>query len=68
MTFKKQDLKDYSSLNQKYLVIKGIFFESFNHKEFKNKTGLNVNFLQENQSKSSKNVNKDCISKTHLTR
>ena len=35
---------------------RGYFFESFNQKEFKKNTGLNINFSQDNQSKSSKNV------------
>ena len=35
---------------------RGYFFESFNQKEFKYNTGLNINFLQDNQSKSSKDV------------
>jgi len=36
---------------------RGYFFESFNEKEFINKTGVNINnFVQDNQSKSCKNV------------
>ena len=35
---------------------RGYFFESFNQKEFKYNTGLNINFTQDNQSKSSKDV------------
>ena len=31
---------------------RGYFFESFNAKEFKEKTGLEVNFVQDNESKS----------------
>ena len=29
---------------------RGSFFESYNHKLFQEKTGLNVNFIQDNQS------------------
>lgn len=35
---------------------RGYFFESFNQRTFFEKTGLNVNFIQDNQSKSSKGV------------
>jgi len=35
---------------------RGYFFESFNSKEFHNATGLGVQFVQDNQSLSSKNV------------
>jgi dTDP-4-dehydrorhamnose 3,5-epimerase len=35
---------------------RGYFFESFNQKTFNNLTGLNVNFVQDNQSKSTKGV------------
>ncbi len=35
---------------------RGYFFESFNLKEFKEKTGLDVNFVQDNESKSSYSV------------
>ncbi len=35
---------------------RGFFFESFNHKVFQEATGLNVNFVQDNHSKSQKNV------------
>ncbi len=35
---------------------RGYFFESFNKKTFFDKTGLDVNFIQDNQSKSSKGV------------
>ena len=35
---------------------RGYFFESFNQKEFKEHIGDNINFYQDNQSKSSKNV------------
>ena len=35
---------------------RGYFFESFNSKEFRKATGLDVQFVQDNQSLSSKNV------------
>lgn len=35
---------------------RGNFFEVFNQKEFENKIGLQVNFVQDNQSKSQKGV------------
>ncbi len=35
---------------------RGYFFESFNQQTFLDKTGMHVNFIQDNQSKSSKGV------------
>lgn len=35
---------------------RGYFFESFNQKEFKEKTGIQLDFVQDNQSKSQKGV------------
>jgi dTDP-4-dehydrorhamnose 3,5-epimerase len=35
---------------------RGFFFESFNHRLFQEKTGLNPTFVQDNHSRSSKNV------------
>jgi dTDP-4-dehydrorhamnose 3,5-epimerase len=35
---------------------RGFFFEAFNAKDFANATGLNVNFVQDNHSRSSKGV------------
>ena len=35
---------------------RGFFFESFNHRDFAQVTGLNVNFVQDNHSRSAKNV------------
>lgn len=35
---------------------RGFFFESFNQRDFKNATGLEVNFVQDNHSKSSQGV------------
>lgn len=35
---------------------RGFFFESFNHRDFEQKTGLKVNFVQDNHSYSTKNI------------
>jgi len=35
---------------------RGCFFESFNQKKFNKATGFNINFIQDNQSRSSKGV------------
>ena len=35
---------------------RGFFFESFNQKDFQQTTGLDVNFVQDNHSKSSQGV------------
>jgi dTDP-4-dehydrorhamnose 3,5-epimerase len=35
---------------------RGFFFESYNHQKFTEKTGLNINFIQDNHSKSRQNV------------
>lgn len=35
---------------------RGYFFESFNQKEFEEKAGIKINFVQDNQSKSQKGV------------
>jgi dTDP-4-dehydrorhamnose 3,5-epimerase len=35
---------------------RGFFFESYNHKLFREKTGLNLEFVQDNHSKSKQNV------------
>lgn len=35
---------------------RGYFFESFNQKQFTEKTGLNIHFVQDNQSKSDRGV------------
>jgi dTDP-4-dehydrorhamnose 3,5-epimerase len=35
---------------------RGFFFESFNHKSFASLTGLNVNFVQDNHSRSARHV------------
>ena len=57
MTFTETDIEGLFIIQPKiYRDERGYFFESFNQLEFKNKTGLNINFVQDNQSKSSKNV------------
>ena len=38
---------------------RGFFFESFNHRLFQEKTGLNPTFVQDNHSRSAKNVRRD---------
>lgn len=35
---------------------RGFFYESFHHKSFQEKTGLNINFVQDNHSRSNQNV------------
>ena len=35
---------------------RGLFYENYNQDEFKEKTGLNINFVQDNYSRSKKNV------------
>ncbi len=35
---------------------RGFFFESFNQRDFQQATGLNVDFVQDNHSKSSRGV------------
>jgi dTDP-4-dehydrorhamnose 3,5-epimerase len=35
---------------------RGFFFESYNHQKFTEKTGLNIQFIQDNHSKSKQNV------------
>ncbi len=35
---------------------RGFFFESYNHQKFTDKTGLNIHFVQDNQSLSQQNV------------
>ncbi len=35
---------------------RGYFFESFNQQKFQQQTGLNISFVQDNQSKSTKGV------------
>jgi len=57
MQFIETDLKGLFVIQPKVFEdSRGYFFESFNQKEFKKNTGLNINFSQDNQSKSSKNV------------
>ena len=54
MEIEKTILSDcYVIHNSIFTDKRGYFFESFNSKTFKKLTGLNVNFVQDNQSKSS---------------
>jgi len=55
MTVEKTPLKDCFVITPKiFKDDRGYFFESFNKKAFFQKTGLNINFVQDNQSKSNK--------------
>lgn len=58
MIFKECNIKGLFVITPRvYKDDRGYFFESFNQKEFSRKTGINAkNFLQDNQSKSCKNV------------
>ncbi|SMG63761.1 dTDP-4-dehydrorhamnose 3,5-epimerase [methanotrophic bacterial endosymbiont of Bathymodiolus sp.] len=42
---------------------RGFFFESFNQQAFNNATGLDVQFVQDNHSRSTKGVLRGCITK-----
>ena len=44
---------------------RGYFFESLNRDEFNKKTGIELNFVQENQSKSEFGVVRDYIINCH---
>ena len=53
----KTDIEDVFIVEPRVFGDKrGYFFESFNSKEFAEKTGLNINFVQDNESKSSYGV------------
>ena len=57
MKFKESKLKGLFIIEPTiYLDSRGYFFESFNNKNFEENTGLKINFLQDNESKSQKNV------------
>jgi dTDP-4-dehydrorhamnose 3,5-epimerase len=57
MTVKATNLKGCFVISPKVFEDqRGCFFESFNKLEFESSTGLSVNFVQDNQSKSSKGV------------
>ena len=46
----------YVIRNEYHADERGYFFEAFNQKAFNDRTGLNVQFVQDNQSKSTKGV------------
>ena len=57
MTIKETKLKGCFILQpQVFKDKRGYFIESFNQKTFNHKTGLNINFVQDNESQSSKGV------------
>lgn len=57
MRVEKTNLKDCFIIYDSVLNdSRGYFFESFNQKKFNQQTGLNINFVQDNQSKSTKGV------------
>ncbi len=57
MTVEETGLKGCFVITPKvYEDERGFFFESFNQKTFEDKIGFNINFVQDNQSKSSKGV------------
>jgi dTDP-4-dehydrorhamnose 3,5-epimerase len=57
MTAQKTDFKDLFVIEPKVFEDpRGYFFESYNHKAFFETTGLNTNWVQDNQSLSNKGV------------
>ena len=57
MQVEETKLKDCFIINDTlFKDARGYFFESFNQKKFNELTGLNVHFVQDNQSKSTKGV------------
>lgn len=57
MTLEETYLKGCFVLSPKIILDqRGSFFESFNKKEFQEQTGIYINFVQDNQSTSSKGV------------
>lgn len=57
MTLEETYLKGCFVLSPKIILDqRGNFFESFNKKEFQEQTGIDINFVQDNQSISSKGV------------
>lgn len=57
MIFEETFIKDcYIITPRLFEDHRGYFYESFNKKEFEQKTGLSIEFVQDNQSKSSKGV------------
>lgn len=57
MIIEDSKLKDcFVIIPKVYEDNRGYFFESFNQEKFNTSTGLNINFIQDNESKSSKGV------------
>lgn len=57
MTLEETYLKGCFVLSPKIILDqRGSFFECFNKKEFQEQTGIDINFVQDNQSTSSKGV------------
>ena len=57
MTITPTPLKDcYIIQPQIFEDERGYFFESFNQRVFEEQTGIRINFVQDNESKSSKGV------------
>ncbi len=47
---------------------RGFFFESFNARAFKEATGLTRDFVQDNHSRSARNVLRGCIIRSSMPR
>ncbi len=57
MQVEQTELKDCFIIHDAVITDeRGYFFESFNEQKFQAQTGLNISFIQDNQSKSSKGV------------
>lgn len=57
MSFIKKEIEDVWVIEPKiFKDDRGYFYESFNAETFNKETGLNINFVQDNQSKSNKGV------------
>jgi len=57
MKFTRQSISDVILIEPKiYGDNRGFFFESFNSEEFENAVGFSPNFVQDNHSKSTKNI------------
>ncbi|MGB0886390.1 MAG: dTDP-4-dehydrorhamnose 3,5-epimerase family protein, partial [Chitinophagales bacterium] len=57
MSFIKTEIEDVWVIEPNiFKDDRGYFYESFNAETFNKETGLNINFVQDNQSKSNKGV------------
>ena len=57
MTVENSNLKDCFIIHPRVLEDdRGYFYESYNKQDFKKQTGLDIDFVQDNQSKSSRGV------------